>query len=189
MASCNILTLPEGAKLWDKLEGEPHGSWEAFREYRNLPAGGRSVDKVAEILGKNVSGLRRWSKRWRWAERAEAFDVHLDTFEIDAIQFTRLEAAKRRISLADKLLSVAEAQLQRWLDDIDCGVKLDLSPYEVTRIIEIGYKIDRLERGESTENMAVKMTERLTDLSQDQLMEKAQCILKEILEKRPLRLK
>jgi hypothetical protein len=185
MTSDSVLALREGSNLWDKLEGEPHGSWEAFKEYRNLPCGGRSVDKVAETLQKNVSGLRRWSKKWRWAERADAFDAHLESFEIDAIQFARLEASKRRINLADKLLSVAEAQLQRWLDDIDCGIRLDLSPYEVTRIIEIGYKIDRLERGESTDNTAVVIKDqRLTDLSQEQLMERAQCVLKEILEKR-----
>jgi hypothetical protein len=172
----------DGSHLWDKINGEPQASFDAFKTYRDMPAGKRAVIRVAEALGKNESGLRRWSKKWRWAERAAAFDAHLETIGMDAIQMERVEAAKRRIKLADSLLAVAEAQLQRWLDDIANEIKLDLTPYELARIIEIGYKIDRLERGESTDNMAVAIKgERLTDMTQEQLMERAQCILEQIL--------
>jgi len=179
------LTPMDGSHLWDKLEGEPQGSWDAFKAFRDMPAGKRSVKRVSEELSKNESGLRRWSKKWHWTERAAAFDAHLETLGMDVIQLERIEASKRRIKLADNLLAVAEAQLNHWLEDIQCGIKLDLTPYEVARIIKIGYKIDRLERGESTDNMAVaiKNGERLTDMSQEQLMERAQCILEQILTK------
>ena len=116
-----------------------------------------------------------------------ALDEHLNTVGIDIITMERVEASKRRIKLADSLLSVAEYQLQSWLDDLRANVKLDLTPYEVARIIEIGYKIDRLERGESTDNMAVAIKgERLTDMTEAQLMERAQCILEEMLKKRQI---
>lgn len=173
--------------VWDRLDGEPNGSWEAFLTYREQPLSDRTVGAVAKLLGKNESGLRRWSKKWQWESRALALDEHLNTVGIDIITMERVEASKRRIRLADSLLSVAEYQLQSWLDDLKANVKLDLTPYEVARIIEIGYKIDRLERGESTDNMAVAIKgERLTDMTEAQLMERAQCILEEMLKKRQI---
>jgi len=187
MTETHVLALnpkKDGTNVWDRLEGEPEAAWDAFKEYRELAPDERTVVAVARKMDKNESGLRRWSKRYQWAERARAFDGHLDTIEIDAILLERVEASKRRIKLADSLLQVAEAQLQSWLDDLSCGIKLDLTPYEVARIIEIGYKIDRLERGESTDNMAVKIRDdRLTDLTQEELMERARCILENILTK------
>jgi hypothetical protein len=183
------LKVADGSHLWDKLDGEPQLSFDAFKTFRELPAGKRTVRETAVIIAKNESGLRRWSKKWRWAERAEAMDVYLETLGMDVITMERIAASKRRIKLADNLLAIAEAQLNSWLEDIQANVKLDLTPYEVARIIEIGYKIDRLERGESTDNMAVaiKNGERLTDMTEGQLMERAQCILQEILTKRQIK--
>ena len=174
----------DGTHEWERQEGEPLAAWNAFRAYRDLqPGKARSVKRATEALDMQESGFRRWSKKWRWPERALAWDDHLDTIGMDAVVFERAEASKRRIKLADSILSVAEHQLQTWLDDIECGVKIDLTPYEVAKLIEIGYKIDRLERGESTDNMAVSMDARLTDMTQEQLMERAKCILEGMLQK------
>jgi hypothetical protein len=177
-------TVNDGTHEWERQEGEPLAAWNAFRAYRDLPPGkARSVKRAAEALSMQESGFRRWSKKWRWPARSEAWDAHLDAAGVSAIEFERTEAAKRRIKLADSILRVAEHQLQTWIDDIECGIKIELTPYEVAKLIEIGYKIDRLERGESTDNMAVNMDARLTDMTQEQLMERAKCILEGMLEK------
>lgn len=77
---------------WDRLDDESAPAYRAFLAYRDLgPA--RTVADAGRTLGgrergaerapdgrrKGASGcVRTWSKRYRWAERAEAYDRHQD---------------------------------------------------------------------------------------------------------------
>jgi len=53
-------------QLWERIQGETGLAYAAFRRFRDLGprrslVGARSIE-------------RRWSYRWRWAERAAAWD-------------------------------------------------------------------------------------------------------------------
>ena len=38
----------------------------------------RSLAKVAQKLGKSKALMERWSVRWQWGQRAEAWDAEFD---------------------------------------------------------------------------------------------------------------
>lgn len=61
---------------WLRRPGESPRAYEAAMAYFEMRAG-RSISAVSQRLGKHVSLLERWSKRWGWVERAAAFDEHL----------------------------------------------------------------------------------------------------------------
>lgn len=55
--------LPEdGEPVYARRPGESPKAFAAFQAFRDLPAGTRSVAKAAEVLGKSVNTLHRWSR-------------------------------------------------------------------------------------------------------------------------------
>lgn len=61
---------------WDIQPGESATAYEAFATYRDMGAD-RSVAKAGQKLGKATRTLEAWTTRWRWVERAGAFDKHV----------------------------------------------------------------------------------------------------------------
>ncbi len=57
------------AQPWERQRGESAKAYEAFRTFRD-------VGPHRSLLGCR-SIERRWSYRWRWADRAAAWDVEL----------------------------------------------------------------------------------------------------------------
>jgi hypothetical protein len=81
--------VDEHPEPWDRQPGEGDKAWRAFCLYRDaeLPGGigERLQRRVTEVMHPNArptSGRSKevcmWSARWRWVERARAFDAHLD---------------------------------------------------------------------------------------------------------------
>lgn len=66
---------------WEKQKGEPGTAFWAFSVYRDLGPR-RSLTKVGEIAGETgvaaASSVERWSSRWKWVERADAWDRDQD---------------------------------------------------------------------------------------------------------------
>lgn len=78
--------------IWKKQKGETEPSYEAFREYLHLGRD-RSLAKLCTYLdrpGGYVRHLERWSARFDWVKRAEAYDEH-----------QRAEELRRRAELVD----------------------------------------------------------------------------------------
>jgi hypothetical protein len=81
-----VRKLPEPVESpWIRRSGESSPAYEAFLAYRDLGRD-RSIDRAALALkgglspgdGRPSSGrLRGWSSRWRWVERARAWDAFL----------------------------------------------------------------------------------------------------------------
>lgn len=67
--------LPDPA--WGKFPSESTAHYLKFTDYRNLPAGKRSVAAVARKYEIREDALRDVAKGYRWKERAECWDVHL----------------------------------------------------------------------------------------------------------------
>jgi hypothetical protein len=64
---------------WDRVKGETEQAYDAFLIYRELGPD-RTQDGVRVKLGKvpaYLRGIERWARRWSWAERARAWDNHL----------------------------------------------------------------------------------------------------------------
>ena len=75
---------------WRQRPGESARAYAAAWAYIEMGAG-RSHSAVAAKLGTHDSQIARWSTRWDWVVRAEAFDAHLVTKAQKAIE----EAAQR----------------------------------------------------------------------------------------------
>jgi len=106
---------------WERMPGESAKAHEAARVYLEMRAS-RSLAAVARRLGKHVSQMERWSKRYEWISRAAAFDQHLDGEERKQFERTELaesqkwrqrqvELAEREFQLGQKLVCKAEKML------------------------------------------------------------------------------
>lgn len=73
---------------WSKRRGESAQAYDAAHTYFELGPW-RSIVAAAKRLGKSPSLLEKWSSKYNWVERADAFD--------QSEQQKRLEAFKRRI--------------------------------------------------------------------------------------------
>jgi hypothetical protein len=59
---------------WDRQKGESKQAFEAFEIYLGLGPLDRSLREAGLELGKSTTLMSRWSARWRWVERCEAWD-------------------------------------------------------------------------------------------------------------------
>lgn len=68
---------------WERQPGESQRAFAAFAVYRDLGPS-RSISAVARITGRTRSLIGDWSARYRWVERAAAFDREEDRRRIEA---------------------------------------------------------------------------------------------------------
>ena len=119
-------TYADDRPRWEQQPGETAKAYEAFRVYARLPyehrktdgsPGSRTLKDAADQLGKSVGLLKGWSSRWRWVERAEAFDVDQRRAELKAFQDAEQEAAvrlaRRKMDFREKAWSLADLAEQR----------------------------------------------------------------------------
>lgn len=98
---------------WDKLDTDTDKSYQAFCVYRDLGKG-RSLEKVQERLSKSTGYLRqlyKWSSNYNWVERANAYDLHLDRTQRNAVEKMRIEASTR---LIEGMLDRCQQMFERW---------------------------------------------------------------------------
>lgn len=69
------MTPPELPPLWHQQPKESNVAYGAFLVYRDLPPNNRSSQQVASEYARNWSLIRRWSARWFWVERVQAYDA------------------------------------------------------------------------------------------------------------------
>ena len=100
--------------IWLRLPRESGKAYEGFSEYRDQGIN-RSLKKTARRLRKNKALMERWSVRWGWVRRAEAWDDMLDEFKL---------AGRSGVSLGPGRQSLPEAgDLDRALDALTDAAK------------------------------------------------------------------
>ena len=181
--------MPE--HLWERQPGESAQAFGGFECYRRLPPAERSLQRAwedhcnrpgqaRERRGKGAGGPHghwtRWMSRWRWKERALAWDEEVAALardqELDRELKARLatqeeELRQRRLRKEEALAActVARRMLLRVLQAVEAGqldqlALADLLPHlaKVSTLLEVGQKLDRLLSGEPTD-----ITRRETD--------------------------
>lgn len=133
---------------WEKQEGESAKAFEAFVIYRDL-AEDRSQVKVAEALGKNITLMARWSSRWKWVERVDAWDREQD--RLLRIQMNRERRAMvRRHAQQFKAVQTAAVKFM----EVTFGKGFEhvtnetMTVTELIRILDIASKGERIAMGE-----------------------------------------
>jgi hypothetical protein len=138
---------------WDQQPKESSKAFERFALYRDTGAG-RSLRKLAKDLELNPSTLAEISTRHNWQERITAFDAYIDKAS-QHNQIAQVKAMKRRqIVLALRAQKVAEKGLKKLLRDMDDEQILrKLSPEGLSKILDTGCRLERLNRNEPEQNV------------------------------------
>lgn len=106
---------PEPVFEWDRRYGEGPESYEAFLVYRDLRPEERSHRRVRERYGKgagkrppSIRLLEKWSARWSWTFRVDAWDAHIqrlrdeklrEVLTADIESYRLLEEGARQLTL------------------------------------------------------------------------------------------
>jgi len=133
------------SEIWDRLPNESTKAYAAFCVYRDLGPE-RSLDKAGQKLDKPRSRkwLGEWSAKYKWVERAEAYDDYIEKLKRKEREEAIAEMAERQARIA---IAFQQRVAQR-LQELDPS---ELSPADMARWFDIAAKIERLNRGEPTE--------------------------------------
>jgi len=133
------------SELWERQPGESTKAYAAFCVYRDLGTE-RSLEKAGQMLDKprTRKWLGEWSAKYKWVERAKAYDDYIEKRKREEKEKAILEMADRQARLA---IAFQQRVAQR-LQELDPS---ELSPSDLARWFEIAAKIERLNRGEPTE--------------------------------------
>lgn len=126
-------------KPWDRQPGESRQAHAALRAYLELGPT-RSHVAVARELGKSATLVARWSARWGWQVRTEAYDRHLDRARDAAAIAAREEMGRRHADLAMQMLDAVAQRLSTLDGD-------RLRPADLARLVEVAVRVERLARG------------------------------------------
>lgn len=137
--------MPE---IWERLPNESSKAYAAFCIYRDLGSE-RSLDGVRRKLeenGKKVSikFLGRWSSKYNWVARAQAYDDYLERKK-------REEKEKAILEMAERHARIAVAFQQKIVERLRELDPDQLSPSDLAKWLDVATKLERLSRGEPTE--------------------------------------
>jgi hypothetical protein len=142
------VSAEETTPPWERQPGETKKSWEAFAIYRDMLSD-RTLRKTAQQLNKNLTTIADWSKKFEWVSRVEKYDSYLD-------KETRKKREKEIVDMKDRHAKLATAMLAKAAKALQAIPDDEIKPQDVARMIEVGSKLERLSRGETTENVDVK---------------------------------
>jgi hypothetical protein len=142
--------------VWDRQSGESRQAYQAFTHYRDQGAE-RSGTRTAAGLGKARSLILRWSSKWAWVARCEAWDAEL---EREAQLRARKVARERGEVIVKQALFMQSIGLRRLTDVVQDPAQLKtVSPRDAMVLVVEGVKMEKTERGEPSEiSVALKKT-------------------------------
>lgn len=151
-------------EIWDRLPGESATQYDRFCRYRDMRytgADGRKLDGIQSPFRKrNLRGLaeemgiKRYmtlgdaSTKYNWVERCEAYDIEIERQNREQQEQAILKMNKDHADLAAQMVQKAAKRLLTIPEE-------ELSAADIVRLVDVGVKIERLSRGESTENKQI----------------------------------
>ncbi len=121
--------------VWQKQPGESRQAFAAFVAFRDAGAT-RSITKVAAGLSKSRGLMSRWSSRWNWHGRADAWDAHLEAEWVSEARAQRREAARRHVQITQDV----QAKIVARLASIDADT---LTAADLIRLLDVSVRIER----------------------------------------------
>jgi hypothetical protein len=150
-----------GSNPWDRKPDETDNAWVSFLAFRDMaypdgPFGSfapRNVQKLADRLGMERSGLARYSSAHGWPVRAAAYDRHLDRMALQVRGKALEHATKRHIRLFEKASEIIESDLAKWAGKANEDPNVPISSLKETiDALEKLVKGERLILGATTDN-------------------------------------
>jgi hypothetical protein len=138
-------------QLWERQPGESTKAYSAFQKYLNLSER-RTLAKVAQMSECSSQNVERWSRRWCWVHRVQAFDVVEQERFIEQAVRDRLAMRRRQIALGAACQGVAAHGVRELQAKIAAGTPLALAPEQIAALLKVGVDIEG--RGMGTEKDA-----------------------------------
>ena len=157
---------------WERLPEEGDATFLAFRAYLEQEPP-RSIKAVAALLKRSPSTVYKHSRRYRWQDRAEAWDRAQAEVEAEAILTERARVAKARLRMLGVGLELTELRLREVLQAVQEGVGEDAAPDLKTMVylMDRCLHFERLISGEATERTETSRDLDLDALSEEELLE------------------
>lgn len=138
---------------WDKQPGESRQAYEALEIFLALP-GDRCIEDVADRLSCSPGRVRVWATKWRWHDRARAWDSHLGEIATDAEIRERREMRDRQVKLGVMMQDLASYGLKELEEKMERN-QLKLKPLDAVRLVEVGARLEKAARGEEGSTPAI----------------------------------
>jgi len=108
----------------------------------------RSLPKLAKEIGFSLDHLKKLSAKNNWVERAAAYDEYLDELAREQNEAEIIKMRKNHALLASQMITKAAKRLLTMPEE-------EITAADLVRLVDVGVKIERLSRGESTENKQI----------------------------------
>lgn len=148
-----IEEMPED--IWEKIPGENADQYAKFCAYRDMAyqdgkrLNKRSIRRLAAQQGRTAQTFELLSKKFNWVERCAAYDLELDRKAREAQEEAVIKMRKDHALVASQMIKKATSRLLQIPEE-------QMSASDIVRMFDVGVKIERLSRGESTENQNIK---------------------------------
>lgn len=135
------------SKAWERRDNESAAAFAGFVQYRDMGPE-RSLAKVGRLMGKQKPNLERWSAKFEWVKRAQAWDDMLDARRVKAAQRAIDQMKARHLKFADALQGISATELNKLVTKAQSQKDAVLSVDQLLRFLRDGTTMERLNRGE-----------------------------------------
>ncbi|WP_019548615.1 hypothetical protein [Streptomyces sulphureus] len=132
---------------WEQQPGETPKKYGQFITYRDLGRA-RTLPRAAELLQRHPVTVRKASAEFRWLERAEAYDRHLDKL----YEATWLEERRKAAEADARILGAAIGKVAQRLPSLNAQ---EMSAGDVIRLMDVAMRHRRALFGDPTETIVV----------------------------------
>jgi hypothetical protein len=140
--------------VWERLKGETQAAYANFCVYRDQTRGRHSLLRAADDRGKSVETMKDQSVKYRWQERVDAYEDYLERRDREIRESERDAINRQGVQLGRGFMAMSAARTAggtyrgRQVRAMDPN---QMSPADVARSAEIGWKMARLGTGQSTD--------------------------------------
>lgn len=147
MSAPTPITLDSTIPAWEQQPGETAKRYGQFVTYRDLGRA-RTLPKAAELLQRHSVTVRKTSAEFRWLERAEAYDRHLDKM----YEAMWLEERRKAAEADAKILGAAIGKVAQRLPSLNAQ---EMSASDVIRLMDVAMRHRRVLFGDPTDTVVV----------------------------------
>lgn len=147
MSTRTPITLDPALDPWERQPGESqrkHGQFVTFRDLGRT----RTLTEAAQRLTLAYGHVRNLASEFRWRERVEAYDSHLDR-QYEAMW---LQERRKAAETDAKILGAAIGKLAQRLQTINAA---EMSVGDFIRLMDVAMRHRRVLFGDPTETIAV----------------------------------
>jgi len=138
---------------WERQPNESPKAFGRFCAYLEMRPQ-RSLTELARRQKVTLSAIKQLSSRWRWRDRAAAWERELGHAQLETAAKQSDEARQRQLRDAITLQQLARAQLAKWIERSEDGgttLRKQLKPAEVIQLWEMGFLSEQELRAEMSE--------------------------------------